>query len=273
MSHRPFKRLNASERAVIAARATAALAGWCEDWLGRADAPLPATGGAAAERDDLRACTDWLSFALPAGALHVAHAGRALAVVERALAGAAAAGAEGVNPARIPGATDTQSRALAPLARQLVDGALHALLQGLAGAPTLAGAPGQTPADAWLRDGGAAWVGLCLGGDEIAVMVDAALVAQWLGPVPRPGAVLPALSQPQACLGGLPVEIKVWLGSMEIDLATLQALAPDDVLVLDSRIDQPLRITVAGAEVMPRAVLGSAAGRKAIRLTTPSSTH
>jgi flagellar motor switch/type III secretory pathway protein FliN len=272
MSSRPFKRLNASERAAIAARATAALAGWCEDWLGRADAPLPATGGPAAERDDLRACTDWLSFALPAGALHVAHAGRALALVERALAGAVAGGGD-AGAARTAGAVDTGSRGLASMARQLVDGALHALLQGLAGAPMSAGAPGQAPAASWLRDGGAAWLGLRLGGDEIAVMVDAALVAQWLGPVPRPGAALPALSQPQACLGGLPVEIKVWLGSMEIDLATLQALAPDDVLVLDSRIDQPLRITVAGTEVMPRAVLGSAAGRKAIRLTTPSSTH
>ena len=56
------------------------------------------------------------------------------------------------------------------------------------------------------------------------------------------------------------------LGSAEVDVAVLHTLAVGDVVVLDGRLDQPLRVSVAGRAVAARAWLGHAGERKAVRL-------
>jgi hypothetical protein len=256
MPFRPFKLLNASERAALADLAGAALADWRQAWL---EQPSPVAGvacGPAAERGDLSRQTGWRSFATDRGTVHVADGDGALGLVRSAVAGGAAAA--------IPGDDS--------IAAALLQAGLRDLVGRLAGAAA-GDAEAAPPARLWLRGSGAAWVSLPLPGGEVVALLDSGVVTELLAPLPRPVARAGALTNPQLCIGSKPVEVRVWLGSTDIDLATFQTLVINDVLLLDSRIDHPLRVTIAGRDAAPRAVLGSAEQRKAIRLTTFGPTH
>ncbi|HYF22972.1 MAG TPA: FliM/FliN family flagellar motor C-terminal domain-containing protein [Caulobacteraceae bacterium] len=70
------------------------------------------------------------------------------------------------------------------------------------------------------------------------------LCRESLGP-PRPGEEPPG-SRVRA-LASTPVALEAVLGQAEVALADLKALAPGDVLVLDTRLDGPALLRVAGA--------------------------
>ena len=256
MPYRPFKLLNASERAALAGLAGAALADWRQAWLEQPSPMAGAACGPAAERGDLSHRTDWRSFATDRGTIYVADGSGALGLVRSAIAGGPAEA--------IPGDGS--------IAAGLVQAGLRDLVARLAGAAA-GDARAAPPARLWLRGSGAAWVSLPLAEGEVVALLDSAVVTRLLAPLPRPVPRAGALTNPQLCIGSKPVEVRVWLGSTDIDLATFQTLAVNDVLLLDSRIDHPLRVTIAGRDAAPRAVLGSAEQRRAIRLTTFGPTH
>lgn len=255
MAYRPFKLLNASERAALARLAGAALAGWRQAWAAPATPAVDFDCAPAAESVALRAQSGWLSFAAGAGTLYLADGRRVLALVRAAIAG----GEEGADPAAGSIAADLVRTGLQDLAARLI------------GTPATrgdAGAGVAPPPELWSRGSGAARINLPMPDGDVVALLDAGLVAELLADLPaRPRRASP-LIPPQLGIGGLPVQVQAWLGSTDIDLATFQTLAVNDVLLLDSRIDQPLRITVAGRDAAPRAVLGLAGQQKAIRLTT-----
>lgn len=260
MQARAFKLLNASERVRLAGLAGAALAGWRQAWTAPAVAASGVDCAPVAEALALRATTDWLSFAAGAGTFYLADGGRALALVRAAIAG----GAEDADPLENSMAAD------------LVRAGLQDLAARLLGTPATGGAAGAAaapPLELWLRGSGAARINLPLPDGDIVALLDAGLVAELLADLPAPARRAAPLTNPQLGIAGLPIQVQAWLGTTDIDLATFQTLAVNDVLLLDSRIDQPLRVTVAGRDAAPRAVLGHAEQQRAIRLTTYLPDH
>jgi hypothetical protein len=269
---RPFKLLNSSERARIAEVVTNALGEWRQTWVAPPAARFERPGQRAvkhgdartervvcddaAAHDELHQRGDWLSFAASRGTLYVADAGGAMGTIRSLIAA---------------GAGDTVASEDS-VAAELLRTSLRALVEPLMNVAAVASDTAPPPA-LWLRGSGAAWVSLPLGDVGISVLLDSGLVRELVAPLPRPVRTFAPLANPQHCIGHQPVEIRVWLGSTDIELSTLQTLSVNDVLLLDSRIDHPLRITVNGKEAPPRAVLGSAEQHKAIRLTTYSAIH
>lgn len=256
MQARPFRLLNATECAKLAGDAGDALAQWMREWGDRrADAALEAP---VRVRDASRRVADAGTPASPAGALSWSGADGTVHLPDAGHArhwAACALGARAEDAPPPPGslAAELVERALGDLARRLAG---SALVPGSAPPPASSRAPGC----------GAASIGLPSAAGELDVVLDAALVSHRLAGLARPARKEPAPADPRGGLGSLPVEIRAWLGSAEVDVAVLHTLAVGDVVVLDGRLDQPLRVSVAGRAVAARAWLGHAGERKAVRL-------
>jgi hypothetical protein len=252
----PFKLLGASDCAAIAAHAAAASAAWREAWIGANAGGAPsATSGPAADAPPLDDC---LAYATGGARLYLAHAAAARSAVVDALSGG--------RSDRVPEAGS--------IAGGVIDDALDALAGAIAGG-AVARAPEQPPATTWAKGSGAAWLELSIGRATLGWIAEAPLVRDWLaaaGRVPRAAPRVP-LTSPQHGLGRERIEVRVWLGRTELDLGTLHSLATGDVIVLDSRIDEPLGVSVGGRDVAPRAHLGESGGRKAVRLALTAGNH
>lgn len=258
MAYRAFKLLSESERRRIADAVSTAFAGWSEAWMAQRAVANDASCDPASEHDSLALDSDWLTFESPAGTVHFVHGERVCEEISNAISG---------------GASDTPasrraSRSDDSIASNLVDAALQDLVARLTGAECVR-TRAAPPRTLWHQGSGAACVTLPLGrNNDVLTVFDTKLVSRWIGPAVRSPRRSGALSNLQQCFGDEKVGVDVWLGSADIELGTLKTLAINDVLLLESRIDQPLRVTVAGHDVAPRAVLGHAGPNKAVRLTT-----
>ncbi len=253
----PFRLLNASEREHLAALAERTFGEWGAAWMSGATGAIAAAATAAEVRAELAGDSGWLSCAGAEGAVYLARHEAAAQAICGALAGDAR----------------TRMPAAATAAATLVQDALHDLIERFAGPGARFGSEAP-PADAWRHASGSACVELvAVEGATLTLIGDADWVRAATAPVRKPTIAMPRLANPQSGIGALPVEIRVWLGNADIDLAALQSLCVNDVVVLDSRIDRPLRITVDGRDTGPRAVLGSSGEHKAVRLTTYAVPH
>jgi hypothetical protein len=152
------------------------------------------------------------------------------------------------------------------VAAELVREAGADLLQRLVGGATVAAA--MPPAACWDRASGAAFLSLPVQDCALVLLLDPACTARLLERMPRPRRAQPALADPRSCIGHTRVELRIWLGAAELELALFQTLAVNDVIQLDGRIDEPLRLSVAGHATTRRGFLGQRGGRKAVRLTS-----
>lgn len=269
MRYRPFWLLNTTERERIVARTVAGYSEWCRAWL---PSPWPVELSvecvAAHDCRDWQGSPAWMSFAADGALVAVADAERAAALLRSALGGAAAREAppEGsIADALVQAAwTDLAQRLLGSGGDGPGTGHATGLNAGLNTDPTRSDEP--LPPTVWQRGSGAACIRLPLAGGELAVLLDPVLVTRIVGPRPRPAPRGGTLAPPQQSLGRLRVPVEVWLGTAAIDIAAFDTLAPDDVLLLDARIDEALRLTVAGVVAAPRAVLGRSGTRRAVRL-------
>ena len=57
-------------------------------------------------------------------------------------------------------------------------------------------------------------------------------------------------------LGTQRVAMELWAGAAEIELGDLQSLKPGDVVVLDMKVDEPMKVAVDGTILPRRAYLG-----------------
>lgn len=249
MDWRPFKLLNASERAWLEGVARSAASDWLAEWLPQAalgavhcrDACERASTGLAQEPRWI-GCgqhgAPWLSIALGHD-------------VQRLLA------------ERLFG-TEAQSALIADVtAAALADLAQRLLGRGVAGQAAAA------PPDAgcWQRGSGAAIFEIDIDDRVLALLAQPRWVQKQLAARPRatPAARASPID-PRQCIGHAGVEVQAWAGGAGLEIGLLQSLAIGDVIRLDSRIDQALRITVQGHDTGRGAYLGSLDGRRAVQL-------
>jgi len=128
----------------------------------------------------------------------------------------------------------------------------------------------QPPEPAILRRGtGAAIVEIALDATHaLAFAATPAWVTQRLASRPRAVPSRRAAVDLRRCIGSGIVNLQAWAGGASIELGVLQSLAPGDVIRLDTRIDQPLRLSVQGHDSGRDAYLGSADGRRAMQLAS-----
>jgi flagellar motor switch/type III secretory pathway protein FliN len=250
MQHRPYKLLNASERAFLAKEIDHAARQWLSDWSRQLDVRVVARCVPADElRSAAMAAQGWAAGGDDGHATHVADPDALLALVKRLLAGVETSGDEGA------------------IASELARQALDELLRRLTGSTVKQGAA-PVP-EHWERGSGAACVVLQMGAEEIFALLDPLRVEGLLRHLPAPRHTEAPLTDPRTCIGRTPVEVGVWLGSAELDLAQFQSLAVNDVIQLDGRIDEPLRLAIGGRPTaLARAFLGQRNEQKAVRLTS-----
>jgi len=259
---RPFRLLGATACAALAARAARATTAWQTAWLGSSSADAAVEAGPQCEplaAIPRRASSDDVVFDTARGRL---------ALVQVPSLRASLVG-------MLSGGRNDRMPADGTAAAGVVDDAIDALAGALAG-DAVTRVPSFLSDEAWRKGSGAVAIECRLGAATLGVLADGPLVRAWLGELGiglhRPRNPQP-LAAPQSGLGREPVEIRVWLGEASLELGALRSLAVGDVILLDSRIDQPLDVTVGGRAVAPRAYLGTSGGARAVRLGPPPGHH
>lgn len=259
MDWRAWKLLNASERAWLVRGMRGNVADWSAAWLPSAE-PGALRCVDAGERAATRLAAEprrWLLCAHhePSSTEH-GTSSIAIALdedLERGLADALLS--VGVRSAL---AGDVTAAALRDLGKRLLGGRLAAQ------ASITEQAPG---ADCWRRGSGAALFEIEAGRNVVAVLASPRWVAGQLSA--RPRAAQPARrkpADPRQCMAHARVSLQAWAGSAVLEIGLLQTLAPGDVILLESRIDQGLRISVQGRETGQRGWIGRIEDRRAVRL-------
>jgi len=138
--------------------------------------------------------------------------------------------------------------------------ALEALTAALGGAvlgPMRSLADGKAPPAA-LRAPGSGAVSVDLRFDRLVVgmMLNHAAVSRLAGVPASSSPALPPADYP-ALLGGQPVRLKVEAGRATVGVGSLVALAPGDVIRLDTLADHPLAASTADGAVLLRGYLGT----------------
>jgi hypothetical protein len=262
MDWRPYKLINDSERALIAGLAGEAASAWVAEWMPAEEAG-PARCTAAVERAETGLAEEpvrWMHFSL-AEEVYVAIA--VTSNLMRALA------------ARMFGEHATQgeisARGTAGILGDVLAAALGDLVQRVlsaleASADPLAVSSHAPASDAWLRGSGAVIVEIPVAGKTIAMLLGSPCIRPLLAARRPSSRQLLPLADPRQCIGSQTIEIRVWAGEVAVELGVLQTLAAGDVVKLDSSVNEPLALTVAGRETGRRAFLGCLDGRKAVQL-------
>ncbi len=251
MNARPYVLLSGSTLRGAAASADAALQRWAAAWLpgaccsvqcGAAEDSPPWTALEGIARHDTAAGPVWSQ--MPRSLVNT---------LGRALFGDAG----GLAPAD------------SPLARRVLDDALHALaaelVSALCGQVMAATAPAAHHPDARLmcRGSGALLCTVKLGDASLALLLPHALLPAAPRRAAGPSAPVTAL---HPALAKTPVPLDVELGSTELTLGYLRTLAVGDVLALPIALDRPLRVTVPGGATLCHGHIGKADGHRAIEL-------
>lgn len=241
---RPFRLFGNRQLAALQLEAGRLVGGWAADWL--IDGPAELTVQAATAP---MLPGPWLSM----------RSGRATGFVARP-AGAIEAALFGEVAREQPSV----------LAAEVGDAALADLLCRCLEAAdgTLPGSEAPPP-ELWRRGAGALCVRRQGRAGALELLVDAGITQRWLArhPAPaRPPAPLQPLQPLRPAIGSARVRVEASVGEAEIDIATLQSLVVGDVLLLDHRIDHPVRLGVVGQAATRSGHLGCADGRRALQL-------
>ena len=157
----------------------------------------------------------------------------------------------------LPAITDAALRALAELLMNEIGS------QGSADPAMLSASP---PArEVWARGSGAVVYELRVGDVVCGIVLGEAWVSQVLAPFKQAPRRMPAPSDPRAGLEKCRVRLAVWAGQAEVELGLLHTLAPGDVVNVDLTVDQPMRVSVEGADSGRRVFLGRVGNRKAVQ--------
>lgn len=261
-SARPFRLFGRRERAALAAAAEERVRAWAAQWLPRGAAPRAQCVPAPERASRLVGFTGWGRLEASQGAW------LALPGLEPAREGLALA---------ICGAPDDDARSA--LALEAAGQALQALAAAILGAPAALdarrGREAEPDPDAWSLGSPAMALRLELGAAESFTTIEAVTHPGWalrvLEQAPRPA---PArLAERRQALGGQRIELRVLAGSVELDVRSLRELAVGNVIALDTRIDEPMAVVVAGGAQRAACVarLGSLEGRKAVAVGAHAS--
>jgi len=119
---------------------------------------------------------------------------------------------------------------------------------------------------AWKRGSGAACAAMTVGGKPLHALLDASLVRAMTRELQPPiRAQDPPIAR-RECLGAQRVHLELWSGETQIELGVLQSLVPGDVILLDVRVSEPLRVAIDGKPTGRCACLGRAGERRALQL-------
>jgi len=254
-SARPYKLLGAAELSYLQSHLQTAGRAWGAEWL-RQDDVADVRCVPAAEAGIDRIGPAWRCASRAAAAVYLAEPPGDLPVLRQRLFGPAA-----TQPSALALAAAWQ--ALQALAARCLPG------DGVAGPASLF-ARVAPPEQEARRGSGAVFTSLTwAGGLETRLLLDAEAVRRVLSTAPAkaPAPAAPRPVDPRHAIGQGRVELRAWSGVAELDVATFQSLQPGDVIRLDLRIDEPLRLTVGGQATTRRAYLGGQDGRRALRLT------
>jgi flagellar motor switch/type III secretory pathway protein FliN len=246
---RPYRLFGATERGLLHAAAEETLRAWAEDWLPAATARGAECAPACEAAPRLAAVDGWAC--VPAE-----REGWVACASPQAAAAALATGIYGAAASAL--ATAAAAQALRDLMRRFAAGA---------GADWRAGEDASPPADAWLAGTAAFSIGIAVATARVDLVVGPGWTRATLDAQP-PRRERTALASRREALERQPVGLAVLAGTLEVDLRTLRALVPGDVVALDTPLREPLRLVVAAAvdRVVGRGRLGARRGRRALAL-------
>ena len=266
MAARPYKMLNASERAVLTARVGEGVHAWAQDHLAAGEpvlCTLLSMGETAAE---LAAEREWISGSRAPG-------GDAIAIGlacdwPRDLARVVLTGRAALN-------LDPAGLALMRAAgTRLIEAFAHAIV-----AACLPGRPGhsQDTRLSWTRietpsvdDSAGSGYGLvrCQWRDSpsLLVLLHPATVLECLGPWPTSKAAQGTLEPRSRAMRSESVVLDAVAGEAEVAVEDVATLAVGDVLKLDRALSEPLQVRMRGGGPVCSARLGALQGRVALQL-------
>jgi hypothetical protein len=243
MQARPFRLVGDSDRQAVEATLRVNVEPWAGQWFAGSEASgiAPDVLPAGAE------CVDWLRFGTaPDRWLAVRPDRSAIRALLRRLVAGIGSGAP-----------------ISPLGESLVreciaDFAARCLSSvGLAASPAVEGLPA-------LEHGGGE-LAFRMGG-EFSLLLGGALVEAMAAPR-RAVVPSPEFASLRSAAGTAPIQIEVVLGDAELTLGDLAALAPGDVIRLDTRMSDPLAVRVGNGQSAFHAHLGRHAEHKVIQVS------
>lgn len=254
-----------AELGKLCERVQQALADWGKDWLSGPLCSIDAQAAHAGNSADSDA-VHWLTADVDSRtALAIGSSRTWQQKVGMLLAGAAHLGAEG-SPA-------------SPITQHLADTLLHSLTAALLQAAGTEFDPARVSlgerAPSWQEESsrpGSGWVSARCRFDAVdqslMLLLSPALVSGFIGAEPpRLRKPAPAVAVPvRRAVDLQPVVLEVIAGDAELTLRDLQTLEVGDVIRLDRRLDELLRLGFLDGEAVCSGHLGAAKGHKAVQL-------
>lgn len=265
MQARPFILLSQSVLAAVRAALAAAAGAWARDWGVAQDAlGVRAERASEAARPKRASAADWrLCASDAAGAVWLMQAAELQAELQALLF-----------PRDLVHAPQTGADAqLAPAAARRALLALHDALAGAALAAAKASGDAASAPDesAWTRGSGAVLVTVTLGRQHCQLLLNHAAAAALAGPARPDLAPLAAVNHRQA-LATAPVTLQLSIGAAKVSLGSLISLAVGDVVRLDTKVDEPVRMTSSAGVPLFDVYLGKTGDQVAVEAVIhPSS--
>lgn len=264
MGVRPFKLLNESELASLKSLIDKAASQWAQDWLTEAFCEITVSLAEASSRG--------------AAVQSRATAWRQIMLTDEHWVGlfVSAVSAQGLDAAFSSGAAAELNDGL--LMQDLRDKVLAALAEQVGHELGIASAERRIDysapvAEVWRAGAGAVVADVRLGdaspGLTLGLMLSPALVSRALAGRIKRHAPAPDLARIREALSAQQAELEAWVGSAELGLAMVQSIAVGDVIKLDARVDQPLRVCLKdhAEQELCGGFLGTYKGYKALQLT------
>lgn len=113
---------------------------------------------------------------------------------------------------------------------------------------------------------GSIMVDMTLGLATVSVLLSAKTISRHLNAAPADAVEHERLAPLADGLAKQEVDLKVWLGEVELTVAILQSISVGDVIRLPARLDDPLPVTTSDGEVAFKSYLGLHDGHKAVEL-------
>jgi|GEM_PF-918797 len=257
MQAQPFMLLSQASLAAVQSAVAAAAGAWARDWGVAPDAlGVRAERAWEAARPKRQPASDWhLCAATGARAVWLAQPAELQAELQQLLfARDATHGPQGGAEA-----------SLAPAAARRALLALQAALSAAALADGDAGGDAApVPAEReWTRGQGAVQVSVTLGKQHCQLLLNQGAVAALAGQG-KPG--LPALAPVhyRRALAAAPVTLELRVGAAQVSLASLMSLAVGDVVKLDTKVDEPVRLASSAGVPLFAAYLGKVGDQVAV---------
>jgi len=264
MEVRSYKLICGSELALISERLREVWNGWCAHWLPGVNPEsvmcVPADAGSNTVD---RGWQPWRRFSSAQGGTFSMVVDDVLPTRLAALAFGSCVpqvGPSGTGPSRL--VADLMNAMLGDLAVRV----FQAAGQSIASAEQLVQEEREPELQAWKRGSGAACVALTVAGKPLQALLDGSLVRAITRELRPPIRSQEVPIPRRACLGAQRVRLELWAGETQIELGVLQTLVPGDVILLDVRISEPLKVAIDGKPTGRYACLGRRGERRALQL-------